>query len=77
MKSILISTQKDKDSFWITPSNIDTYDYYENRYFLYSGLIIICFPFCSCNVNGAVRSKPIIDIEEGTTITEEERRKVI
>ena len=27
MKSILISTQKDKDSFWITPSNIDTYDY--------------------------------------------------
>ena len=86
MRSILISIQKDKDLFWTTPSNIETYDYlidnhyiqfYEKYYFLYSSLILICFLFCSISVNGAVRSKPIIDIEEGTTITEEERRKVI
>ena len=86
MRSILISIQKDKDLFWLTPSNIENYDYlidnhyiqfYEKYYFLYSSLILICFLFCSISVNGAVRSKPIIDIEEGTTITEEERRKVI
>ena len=46
---------------------------------LVSGLFLISlffFSFYSNNVNAATRPKPVVDIEEGTTVTEEERRKV-